>query len=281
MTELSSFERLVARIDAAVPGSPASDTCATGFPSIDSVLGGGVRQGDLVVIGGAVGSGKSSLALAIALRMAATGTSALFLTHEMSAERVLERALAMEGRCRIDDLRSGTLNDASRAQVDSAAARLRDRSPQIGVLGAGGVEGLAGTLRKSADLKVAFVDPLQVLAVGERPQEEDLATATRALKRFAVELGVAVVATSHVRGAAGGRVDPRPVLDDFGALGAIEQEADVILGLFREEMFHPDSGVDGATELRLLKNRNGNTGYVDLYFYKQWLRFEDMLDPGK
>ena len=57
--------------------------------------------------------------------------------------------------------------------------------------------------------------------------------------------------------------------------------ADIVLGIYREEMFQPDSGVDGATELLVLKNRNGNLGYVDLYFYKQWLRFEDMLDPDR
>jgi replicative DNA helicase len=61
----------------------------------------------------------------------------------------------------------------------------------------------------------------------------------------------------------------------------VKQHADVVLGIFREEMSQPNSGVDGATELLVLKNRNGNTGYVDLYFYKQWLRFEDMLDPDR
>jgi replicative DNA helicase len=71
------------------------------------------------------------------------------------------------------------------------------------------------------------------------------------------------------------------VLDDFGAMGAVKQHADVVLAIYREEMYAPANGVEGATEVLVRKNRNGTTGYVDLYFYKQWLRFEDLLDPDR
>jgi replicative DNA helicase len=77
------------------------------------------------------------------------------------------------------------------------------------------------------------------------------------------------------------RKDPRPQLDDFGALGAVKQFADVVLGLYRHEMYESAPDVDGATELLVLKNRNGARGYVDLFFYKQWMRFEDMLEPDR
>jgi replicative DNA helicase len=69
-------------------------------------------------------------------------------------------------------------------------------------------------------------------------------------------------------------------LDDLGALGTIKQNADVVLGIFREEMYRPGHGVEGATELLVAKNRNGPTGFVDLYFHARILRFEDMLDPA-
>ena len=77
------------------------------------------------------------------------------------------------------------------------------------------------------------------------------------------------------------RDDRRPQLDDFGALGAVKHHADVILGLFREGMYDPQRDIEGATELLVRKNRNGSTGYIDLYFYAQWMRFEDMLDPDR
>jgi replicative DNA helicase len=74
------------------------------------------------------------------------------------------------------------------------------------------------------------------------------------------------------------RTDMRPVLDDFGALGAVKQHADVILALYREELYDRAPGREGATELAILKNREGPMTYLDLYFYKQWLRFEDMVE---
>ncbi|MFL5607397.1 MAG: DnaB-like helicase C-terminal domain-containing protein, partial [Gemmatimonadaceae bacterium] len=71
------------------------------------------------------------------------------------------------------------------------------------------------------------------------------------------------------------------LLDDFGANGAVKERADVVLSLFREGMYDSARGIEGATELLVRKNRNGGTGYVDLYFYAQWMRFEDMLDPDR
>ncbi len=280
-TDISPLARLVRRVDAAADGEAATDSFATGFPSIDKWLGGGFRRGDLVVIGGEVGCGKSSLALAMALRMSQSGTNAAFLTHEMSVERVMERALAIEGRARVDEIRQGTLAEFARVAVGATAVRLRDRAPLFETLPLGGTEILRGALQRTLDLQVAFIDPLQALAIGARTQDEDLAAAVRALKAIAIELNVALVVTSHLHTSPQGRANQRPTLDDFGALGAVKQHADVVLGIYREEMFQPQSGVDGATELLVLKNRNGNTGYVDLYFYKQWLRFEDMLDPDR
>ncbi len=280
-TDISPLARLVRRVDAASDGETAPDAYATGFPSIDKWLGGGVRRGDLIVVGGEVGCGKSSLALAMALRMAQSGITSAFFTYEMSVERVMERALAIEGRARIDEIRQGTLDEFARAAVGAAAVRLRDRAPVFESLTARGISALDGDVRRTLDLQVAFVDPLQALCAGTASQAEELAQAILALKALAIDLDVAIVVATHLQASPTGRPDQRPTLDDFGALGAVKQHADVVLGIYREEMFQPNSGVDGATELLVLKNRNGNTGYVDLYYYKQWLRFEDMLDPDR
>jgi replicative DNA helicase len=271
----------VKRVDAAADGSPTGDSFATGFPGIDKSLGGGVRRGDLVVLGGEVGVGKSSLALAMALRMAQAGVNSAFFTSEMTVERAMERVLAIEGRARVDDIRAGSLDEFTRAAVGAAAIRLRDGAPIIENLPPGGVETLGDALRRTLDLQVAFVDPLQALSLGAREQDEELAAAVRALKTLAIETNCVIVVTSDIPGHVQGRQDPRPALSDFGALGAVKQHADVVLGVYREDMHNPGTGVDGATELLVLKNRNGGTGYVDLYFYKQWLRFEDMLDPDR
>ncbi len=270
------------RVDAAADGEPGRDAHATGFPSIDKWLGGGVRRGDLVVLGGDVQSGKSALALAMALRMAQAGTPSVFFTSEMSHERVMERALAIEGRARVDDLRRGSLDDFTRAGVGAAAVRFREAVPTIAPFPpGGGIESMVSDIRRTLDTRVIFIDSLQGLAGSSRTQEEELAAAVRVLKALAIELDLALVLTCQLPQLQLDRADPRPVLDDFGVQGAVKQHADVVLAIFREEMYRPGYGVEGATELLVRKNRNGNVGYVDLYFYKQWMRFEDMLDPDR
>ncbi len=266
------------RVDLASDGHASTDSVGTGFPSIDRSLGGGLRRGDLVVLGGDVGSGKSALSLAMALRMAQAGASVAFLTGEMTPERVMERALALEGRARVDDLRKGSLDELTRAGVGAAAVRLRDRTPRVESLGE--VESLRERIRE-LNVQVVVVDALQALAGGTNSQDEALAAAVRTLKSIALDLDVTVLVTAHLPKWERSRQDSRPTLEDFGALGAVKQQADVVLAIYREEMYAPGYGVEGATELLVRKNRNGTTGYIDLYFYKQWLRFEDMLDPDR
>src|SRR5579884_1476745 len=114
-SDISPLSVLLSRVDAITEGTASADTVATGFPSIDKMLGGGFRRGDLVVLGGDVASGKSALALAFGIRAAQQEMRVAFLTAEATVERVLERVIAIEGRARIDDLRQGTLDDLTRA----------------------------------------------------------------------------------------------------------------------------------------------------------------------
>src|SRR5256884_8965762 len=120
-----SAESLVERVDQQRPGDVPSDTIPTGFPSIDRLLGSGLRRRDLVVLGGDIGSGKSALALGLALRVAQRGTGVALFSGEMDEERLMERALAIEGRGAVDELRGAKLNDETRAGIRRAAGRQR------------------------------------------------------------------------------------------------------------------------------------------------------------
>jgi replicative DNA helicase len=268
-------------LEAIAGGLTPRDTISTGFPSVDNALGGGFRRGDLVVLGGEVGSGKSALALAAAVRASDAGAKTRFLSGEMDLPRAAERALAIEARVRIDDLRRGSLDDTARANLEAVARRLEPQFPSFSTIDVGGVPALEQDAPRLSSIDLLVVDPLQSLATGARPLEEELAAAVRSLKRLATERDVCVFTTSHLPTLPRDRKDPRPQLDDFGALGAVKQFADVVLGLFRHEMYESAPDVDGATELLVLKNRNGARGYVDLFFYKQWMRFEDMLEPDR
>lgn len=280
-TPENALEALVERIDAVAPGGTAPDTVPSGFPSLDRMLGGGFRRQDLIVLAGDVGSGKSALGLAIAMRAARAGSATLILSGEMSPERVLERALAMEGGVPIDDLRQGRLDATARAAVGAAAVRLRDAPLLLRPLAGERFEEVTASLDQVPGRALLVVDSLQLIP-SPRPAgrlNERVALAVRALKALAIERNLAVLALAQLPALRSARGDPRPTLDDLGALGVIKQCADVVLAIYREEMYRSAQGVEGATELIVAKNRNGATGFVDLYFRPRILRFEDMLDP--
>lgn len=240
-----------------------------------------MRRGDLLVLGGDVGSGKSALALAIAIRASAAGHRAAFVSGEMSPERLLERALALEGRASLDELRGGNLDEVTHAEVATASLRLRDRAPVLARLPDTGIRGVSELTVEHLGVELVVVDALQSLATGAAPQEEEMGRAVRELKELAIRRGCVMLLVSHLAVSPRGRVDQRPLLEDFGASGAIRQLADVVLGLYREELYSTAPGLQGATELSVLKNRGGPTGYVDLYFYSKWLRFEDVMEPER
>ena len=273
----SLLESLVRRID---DRSRDADTVATGFPSLDRMLGGGVRRQDLVVLGGDVASGKSALALSMAIRAAAAEIPTMFVAGEMSPERVFERALAMEGRAAVDQLRKGELDDATRAGVGAAALRLRHLPLVVRALPGLRFEEVSEAVDIVPPRQLLIIDSLQLLAPPQPATrlQERVALAARALKRLAVERNLVVLVTAQLPHHRADRIDPRPTLDDFGGFGTVKQNADVVLLLYREEMYRPGQGVEGAAELIIAKSRNGATGFVDLYFYPHWLRFVDMLD---
>lgn len=283
-TDISPLTLLLTRVDAVVDGAAPPDGIPTGYPSLDKLLGGGPRHGDLVVLGGDVGSGKSALALSIALRARAAGHEVELITCESDIPRLLERALAMEGRAPIDNIRQGMLDDTMRASLGSAALRMRDAVPGISRISAaredGGPRDLAErVLALKGEGELVIIDSLQGVPTGSLPQDEELAQTVRLLKSAALDARVVVLLTAQLPALTRVHPDNRPTLDDFGALGAVKQHADIVLALYREELYSTAPGQEGATDLLVLKNRNGPTAYVDLYFYKQWLRFEDMVEP--
>jgi len=275
----------VQRVDAQRPGEVTGDTVPSGFASLDKILGGGLRRRDLIVLGGDIGAGKSALALGVALRVAQQGLGVAFLSGEMDEERLMERALAIEGRVTVDDLRAAKMSDQTRAGIGGAAVRLRGLPLAMLPLAADDFDTMAERLDPLRQLALVVVDYLQLVppppGLTRVTQDEDTAIVLRRLKALALERQVALLLVAQLPRFQAQRENPRPTLEDYGVLGALKQHADVVLSIFREEMYRPGGGVEGATELIVAKNRNGPTGFVDLYFYRRWMRFEDMLDPDR
>src|SRR5258705_2753108 len=217
-SDISPLSLLLGRVDAVADGATPTDTVPSGFSSLDKLLGGGLRRGDLIVLGGDVGSGKSAFALAVALRVAQQKRSTLFYSGEMIVERVLERALAIEGRTRIDDLRRGTLDEVTRAGVGAAAIRLRDGLPVIARVPAGGVTAIGEEVGAVRAVELVIVDGLESLLPGIHAGVEEAAAAVRALKQLALDTKVAVLLPAPLPHPGGGG-DPPPPRDDLRANG--------------------------------------------------------------
>jgi replicative DNA helicase len=273
--DISPLTRIVARLDRTADGEAAHDLVATRFPSIDKALGGGIRRGELVVLGGDDSVGSSALALGIAIR---GSDRALFLSSEMQPERVYERALAMTARVSLEHIRLGAVDEEERARLAASALALRDQAPVVETFLQGGLTTIERAIEATPSAPLLVVDTLEGVLDRDHGQADALGFAVLALKRLALTHQVAVLLTTHLPALDRERRDRRPRLSDFGMGGAVGAHADVVLGLYREEMYDFDHGVSGAAELLILKNRAGARGYVDLYFDTRYGRFEDVAE---
>jgi replicative DNA helicase len=249
-----------------------------GFPSLTPLVHGGFRAGDLIVLGGDTQSGTTSLALAFALRARAQGTPALVLTSESTPARAFERALAAVARVPLDALRRGPLTDDQRLALSAAASHLRDHAPVIVRLDGDGVAALERALETAPGTRLLVVDGLEALVTDPAGRDDALAFAVLACKRLALRRDLVVLLVSHLPRFDRTRRELRPVLDDFGVRGAVATHADLVLALFREELYQRDLALVGAAELHVLKHRTGDLGYVDLYFESRCLQFEDVME---
>src|SRR5213592_2759948 len=181
-----TLDNLVEKVDAQRPGAITGDTIPTGYGSLDKLLGGGFRRRDLILLGGDIGSGKSALALGIALRVAQQSLGVAFLSGEMNEERLMERALAIEGKVAVDELRGAKLNDQTRAGIGGAAVRLRGLPFTIVPLAAPDFETATERLDPLQRLGLVVVDYLQLVpsphGVARSTQDEDLALVLQRLK---------------------------------------------------------------------------------------------------
>lgn len=277
MTAHPLLARLVHRLAGDRP-LPAADLVTTGYPSLDRLLGGGLRRGELIVAGGDAGAGTTALVLGLAIRAAVAGHGVLVLTHEGSPERTWERLLAAESGVSHVALRTGVLAEGQAAALRDAAAVLATLPVRVEPAPATPAA-LAERLGRDDEVlpPLVIVDGLAGIDAPPRPVAEAQAQAVRAAKRAAVVRDAAIVLTAPLPLNPAFRPPPRPVLGDFGALGAIAQGADVVLGVHREGLHDDAPDVAGAFEVHCLKHRAVRAGaWADLYVEPQAGRVEDL-----
>ncbi len=254
----------------------------TGYRELDQITS-GFQAGDLVVVAGRPSMGKTALALNIAQNATAeAGTPSAVFSLEMSKEQLSLRMLSAEARVDSSKMRGGFLRESDLARINRAAGALYDLpiyiddSPAISALE---IRAKARRMKMEKGLGLIIVDYLQLMrgrASAER-RELEISEISGSLKALAKELNIPVIALSQLNRKVEDRSNRRPVLSDLRESGAIEQDADVIVFIYRDEVYNqdPDNPDRGIAEIHVAKQRNGPIGTVKLTFLEHCTRFED------
>src|SRR5215216_444225 len=252
----------------------------TGFTDFDQMTSGLQRQ-DLIIIAARPSMGKTALALNMAQYAAKNGNVVGVFSLEMSAEQLVSRLLCSEARVDAHRLRTGYLNREEWARLADALRRLCETQVFIDdTAGAGVLEMRAKCRRLKAEhgLDLLIIDYMQLMSGRGRieSRQQEVSQISRDLKGLAKELDIPVIALSQLSRATETRSDHRPQLSDLRESGSIEQDADVVCFIYREEVYNQSDENRGVAELIIGKQRNGPTGTVQLAFLKEFTRFENM-----
>ncbi len=253
----------------------------TGYRDFDRITS-GLQKSDLIVIAGRPSMGKTALALNIVEHAAVeAGVPTAIFSLEMSRQQLVQRMLCSRAEVDASKLRGGFLSESDWPKLTRAAGLLSDApifiddSPALNVLE---IRAKARRLQREHNIGLLVIDYLQLMRSVGRPEsrEREISEISRSLKALAKELNVPVVALSQLNRGVEARQDKRPQLADLRESGAIEQDADVIVFIYRDEMYNPNSPDAGKAEIIIGKQRNGPTGRVLLAFRKQLTRFDDL-----
>ncbi|MDL1971924.1 MAG: replicative DNA helicase [Deltaproteobacteria bacterium] len=254
----------------------------TGFVDFDRLTA-GLQPSDLIIIAGRPVMGKTSFTLNIAQHAATrAGVPVGFFSLEMSKEQLALRMLCAEARINSQKIRSGFLSERDWLRLTDAAATLSeapifiDDTPALSVLE---IRAKARRLKSEHNIGLIIVDYLQLMKGKGRvdTREREISEISRSLKALAKELNIPVVAVSQLNRRVEERENKRPRLADLRESGAIEQDADLIVFIYRDEVYNEDTPDKGIAEIIIGKQRSGPTGVVKLAFLDKYTRFENLL----
>jgi replicative DNA helicase len=252
----------------------------TGYRDFD-IRTAGLQPSDLIIIAGRPSMGKSAFATCIAEHAAVIDkVPVAFFSLEMSKEQLVQRMLCSHARVDAHKVRTGFLSQADWPRLVSAAGKLSeapiyiDDTPGISILE---LRAKARRLKAQFDIKLIVLDYLQLMQGPARSdsRQQEISEISRSLKALARELNVPLIAISQLSRAVEQRADHRPQLSDLRESGAIEQDADLVVLLLREEYYNQTEENKGVAEAIIAKQRNGPTGTVELSFLGEYMRFEN------
>jgi len=253
----------------------------TGFKDLDRLLC-GMQPGDLIIVAGRPAMGKTSFGMTMAHQAAVqNGVPTAVFSLEMSRAQLVQRVLCAEAMVDMQRVRSGYLSDVDWNKLAESAAKLTrtplfiDDSPGLSVRQ---VRAKARRLKAEKGLGLIVIDYLQLMQGSSRTEnrQQEIADISRSLKAMAKDLEVPVVALAQLSRSVEQRDKKRPIMSDLRESGSLEQDADVVMFIYREEYYKPDTEKKAIAEIIVAKQRNGPTGSVDLAFLKEYTRFMNL-----
>ena len=250
----------------------------TGFIDLDNMLS-GLQNSDLVIVAARPSMGKTAFALSIADHVAfRKDKSVAIFSLEMSKEQLANRLLAMEAKIDAQNIRSGNLSEKEwedlmeASEVISASKLIIDDTPGITLTE---LRSKARKYKMEHDIQLVLIDYIQLMSSGKRAEsrQQEITEISRGLKALARELNVPIIVLSQLNRAVDTRGGNRPVLSDIRESGAIEQDADVIMFLYRDDYYNPDTEKKNVAEVIVAKQRNGPIGTIELTWQPKYTRF--------
>jgi len=276
----SLLNKVVSLIEEADGSTPTG--LATGFRDLDGVLG-GLQPANLVVIAARPSMGKSTFALNIATNVAAREQAVAIFSMEMSQAEVAQRVISSVGRVNSKVMKIGTRDDRDWQKITTAATKMFNAPLYIDDSSMANVTDIRAKCRRllrKADVKLVVIDYLQLMHGSNREnRQQEIAEISRNLKNLAAELGIPIIAVSQLNRLAEQREDKRPRLSDLRESGALEQDADIVMFIYRDEYYKADRtepNKQGVAEIIVAKHRGGETRSVNLTFMPEYTLFADI-----
>ncbi len=282
------LKRNVERINEIINNAEKFTGVPTGFADLDNMTS-GLQRSDLVILAARPSMGKTAFALNIAQNAALKyGAKVLIFSLEMSKEQLTQRLLAMESRIDMKKIRTGELDGEDWASIGIAIDKMSnadifiDDTPGISAME---LKNKCRRLKASRGLDLILIDYLQLMAVEGSKSEnrtQEISGLTRSLKQLAREMNCPVVVLSQLSREADKRPNHRPMLSDLRESGSIEQDADIVFFLYRDDYYNKEnSEKPGVCEVMVEKHRNGPTGRVDLSWNAKYTRFGDLISADR
>ena len=250
---------------------------STGIQTLDDRLGGGLQDGNLIIIAGRPSMGKSAFSSTISINVAREGKSAAIMSMEMTEFEQIDRVVATLGRVSLQDVIDAKLGGDSGERIMAAVGQMRDLPIVIddeAGLSVHEVMAKSRQIKRKNGLDILVVDALGLMDYDSNKTVSELGQITKTLKGFAKEMNIPVILLCQLSRKCEERTDKRPILSDLRDSGNIEQDADVVLMLYRDEYYNQNSPDKGIAECLIRKNRQGQTGVVPLAFIGNQTRFE-------